>query len=123
MRYATPMIHFRRTATRDTEIRGVPIRAGERVAIWYARRTSTRRCSRIRSGSMSAASRTRDVAFGRGGPHYCLGAFLARLEIRVLLEEMIARGIRIELTGPPVRLLSNFINGFKSLPVRVVNAR
>ena len=63
------------------------------------------------------------VTFGRGGPHFCLGSFLARLEIRILLEEILARKVRFELTGPPVRLSSNFINGFKSLPVRVVDAR
>jgi cytochrome P450 len=59
------------------------------------------------------------TAFGRGGPHFCLGSFLARLEIRVLLEEILARGVRFELTGAPVRLSSNFVNGFKSIPVRV----
>ena len=60
------------------------------------------------------------TTFGRGGPHFCLGSFLARLEIGILLEEILARKVRFELTGPPVRLSSNFVNGFKSLPVRVV---
>ena len=59
----------------------------------------------------------------RGGPHFCLGSFLAHLEIRILLEEILARKVRFELTDEPVRLSSNFINGFKSLPVRVVPAR
>ena len=63
------------------------------------------------------------VTFGRGGPHFCLGSFLASLAIRILLEEILARNVRFELTGPPVRLSSNFINGFNSLPVRVVDAR
>jgi cholest-4-en-3-one 26-monooxygenase len=62
----------------------------------------------------------RHVAFGRGGPHFCLGSFLARLEIGIMLEEILARNVRFELTGPPVRLSSNFVNGIKSMPVRVV---
>ena len=59
------------------------------------------------------------AAFGGGGPHYCLGAWLARLELRVLLEEMLARGIRVELTGEPDYVPSNFVRGIHSLPVRL----
>ncbi len=119
VRYASPVIHFRRTATRDTEIRGVPIRAGERVVMWYASANFDEEvfpdALRFDVGRQNGES----VAFGGGGPHYCLGAFLARLELRVLLEEMIARGIRIELTGPPHRVASNFVAGIHSLPVRL----
>ncbi len=119
LRYGTPLIYFRRTATEATEIRGVRIRAGDRVALWYL--------SANFDEDVFADPRRFDVGrrpnphvtFGRGGPHHCVGAFLARLEIRVLLEEMLARNVRFELTGPPVRLSSNFVNGFKSLPVRV----
>ena len=63
------------------------------------------------------------MSFGGGGPHFCLGAFLARLEIRVLLEEILARNVRFEQTAPHVRLRSNFLNGMKSMPVRAVPAR
>jgi cytochrome P450 len=59
------------------------------------------------------------VSFGGGGPHFCLGAWLARLEIRVLLEEILARGLRFELAGVPKRVPSNFVNGLAELPVRV----
>jgi cytochrome P450 len=59
------------------------------------------------------------VSFGRGGPHFCLGAHLARLEVRVVLEELRSRVSTIELTGDPVRLRSNHINGLKHLPVRL----
>ncbi len=60
-----------------------------------------------------------NLTFGRGGPHHCLGAHLARLEVRVYLEELVERVERIELAGTPVRLRSNFTNGLKRLPVRV----
>ena len=62
-----------------------------------------------------------ELSFGGGGPHYCLGAFLARLELKILLEEIIERNVRFELTGSPKRLRSNFVNGIKSMPVRVVH--
>jgi cytochrome P450 len=120
LRYGTPIIYFRRTATRDTEIRGVPIAAGDRVAMWYASANFDEDVFAEPERFDVGRHPNPHVTFGRGGPHFCLGSFLARLEIRVLLEEIIARNIRFELTGPPVRLSSNFINGFKSLPVRVV---
>jgi cholest-4-en-3-one 26-monooxygenase len=120
LRYGTPLIYFRRTATIDTEIRGVPIQAGDRVALWYP---SANRDEDVFDdpGEFDVGRRPNPhCAFGRGGPHFCLGSFLARLEIGILLEEILARRVRFELTGPPVRLSSNFVNGFKSIPVRVV---
>jgi cytochrome P450 len=63
-----------------------------------------------------------NLTFGRGGPHHCLGAHLARLEVRVYLEELVERVARIEVTGEPVRLRSNFTNGLKRLPVRMTVA-
>jgi len=60
------------------------------------------------------------VAFGAGGPHFCLGAHLAKLEVRIWLEEMVPHLTRLELVGEPVRLRSNFFNGIKRLPVRIV---
>ena len=121
LRYGTPIIYFRRTATRDTEIRGVSIQAGDRVALWYL---SANFDEDVFPDSMRfdvGRNPNPHVTFGRGGPHFCLGSFLARLEIRILLEEILARNVRFELTGSPVRLRSNFVNGFKSLPVRVVS--
>jgi cytochrome P450 len=122
LRYGTPIIYFRRTATRDTEIRGVPIPAGDRVALWYLAANFDEEVFADPYRFDVGREPNPHVTFGRGGPHFCLGSFLARLEIRVLLEEFLARKVRFELTGPPVRLSSNFINGFKSLPVRVVHA-
>jgi cytochrome P450 len=123
LRYGTPIIYFRRTATRDTEIRGVPVRAGDRVALWYVAANFDEEVFADPYRFDVARQPNPHVTFGRGGPHFCLGSFLARLEIRILLEEILARNVRFELTGSPVRLSSNFINGFKSLPVRVVPAR
>jgi cytochrome P450 len=120
LRYGTPIIYFRRTATRDTEIRGVPIQAGDRVAMWFL---SANYDEDVFEDPMRFDVERRPnphATFGRGGPHFCLGSFLARLEIGVLLEEILARNVRFELTGAPVRLSSNFINGFKSIPVRVL---
>jgi cholest-4-en-3-one 26-monooxygenase len=120
LRVGTPVIYFRRTATQDTEIRGVPIRAGDRVAMWFL---SANYDEEVFEDPMTFDISRRPnphTAFGRGGPHFCLGSFLARLEIGILLEELIARNVRFELTGPPVRLSSNFVNGLKSIPVRVV---
>lgn len=122
LRYGTPIIYFRRTAMRDTEIRGVQVQAGDRVALWYVAANFDDEVFSDPLRFDVARQPNPHVTFGRGGPHFCLGSFLARLEIRVLLEEILARNVRFELTGPPVRLSSNFINGFKSLPVRVVPA-
>jgi cholest-4-en-3-one 26-monooxygenase len=119
LRWATPVIYFRRTATQDTEIRGVPIQTGDRVAMWFLSANYDEDVFEDPMRFDVGRQPNPHTAFGRGGPHFCLGSFLARLEIRVLLEEMLARDVRFELTGAPVRLSSNFVNGFKSIPVRV----
>ncbi len=119
LRYATPVIYFRRTATEDLEIRGVPIQAGDRVAMWFLSANFDEEVFEDPLRFDVGRRPNPHTAFGRGGPHFCLGSFLARLEIRILLEEMLAHNARFELTGPPVRLSSNFVNGFKSMPVRV----
>ena len=120
IRYASPVWHFRRTAVADTELRGVQIRKGERVVVWFA--AANRDPEAFPDPHRLDLTRKRDVhaAFGRGGPHFCLGAHLARLEMAVLFEQLLPRIASIELTGPPARLRSNFTNGLKRLPVRVV---
>jgi cytochrome P450 len=122
LRYGTPLIYFRRTATQDTEIRGVPVQAGDRVALWYLSANFDEDVFEDPHRFDIGRRPNPHTTFGRGGPHFCLGSFLARLEIGILLEEMLARNVRFELTGPPVRLSSNFVNGFKSIPVRVTGA-
>jgi cholest-4-en-3-one 26-monooxygenase len=120
LRYGTPVIYFRRTATEDMEIRGVPIQAGDRVAMWFLSANFDEDVFDDPQRFDVGRRPNPHTAFGRGGPHFCLGSFLARLEIGILLEEILARKVRFELAGPPVRLSSNFVNGLKSLPVRVV---
>ena len=120
LRRAHPVHHFRRTATRDVELHGSTIAAGDKVTIWYASANYDE--SKFADPYRLDVGRTpnRHVTFGLGGPHFCLGAHLAKLEIRIWLEEMVPYLPRLELSGNPVRLRSNFFNGVKRLPVRVV---
>ena len=119
IRIASPVWHFRRTAIEDTEIRGQKIKAGERVVIWFA--AANRDAEAFENPHVLDFSRKKDehLAFGRGGPHYCIGTHLARLEIRVLYEQLFPRLKSIEQTGPERRLVSNFTNGLKHFPVRI----
>ena len=119
LRWATPIYQFRRTATRDVVLRGQRIRRGDKVVAWYI---SANRDEDVFAEPYRfdiTRSPNPHVTFGPGGPHFCLGAHLARLELRVLFEELLPRIRHIELTGPATRLRSNFINGIKHLPVQV----
>src|SRR5580693_4291554 len=110
--------HFRRTATRDTELGGRQIKAGERVVMWYA--SSNRDDSRYeRPDSFEVRRTTEHQAFGAGGRHFCLGTALARLELRVLFEETLARFPNLVLDGEPSVVESAFLNQLKTLPVRL----
>jgi cholest-4-en-3-one 26-monooxygenase len=110
--------HFRRTATRDTELAGQPIRQGEKVVMWYA--SSNRDETRYEDPHRFDVRRNPDhQAFGAGGRHFCLGTALARLELRVMFEETLARFPEMELAGRPVMAESPFINQLKTLPVRL----
>ena len=121
LRIASSLLHFRRTATRDVELGGQQIKKGDKVVVWFA---SANRDPKAfpdpdRFDVTRPPSKHTHCSFGRGGPHYCLGAHLATMEVRVLLEELVPRVERIELTGEPRRVRSNFANGLKALPVRV----
>jgi cytochrome P450 len=122
LRYSSPVWFFRRTATADVRIRNVEIAAGEKVVVWFA--AGNRDPDHYPGPHRLDVSRnpTDHLTFGRGGPHQCLGAHLARLELRVYLEELVERVDRIGLAGDPVRQRSNFTNGLKRLPVRVTLA-
>ena len=119
LRWAPSLLHFRRTATRDVDLRERTIRSGDKVALWYV--SGNRDGDQFPEADRFDIGRqpNRHLAFGLGGPHFCLGAHLARLELRIWLEEMLPALPRIELTGEPKRLRSNFFNGVKSLPVRL----
>lgn len=120
LRWVTPIQNMNRTATRDVELHGETIRAGDKVLLLYA--------AANRDDTVFAAPYRFDVgrepnphvAFGGYGAHFCLGASLARLELRIMFEELLARAPRLELasdTPPPLRP-SNFIVGIEHLPVR-----
>jgi cholest-4-en-3-one 26-monooxygenase len=110
--------HFRRTATRDTELHGQKIRAGEKVVMWYV--SSNRDETRYEDPYRFDVRRNPEhQAFGAGGRHFCLGTALARLELRILFEETLKRYPRIELAGTPAYVESPFLNQLKTLPVRL----
>jgi cholest-4-en-3-one 26-monooxygenase len=118
LRWVTPVMYFRRTATCDTELRGVKIKENQKVCLYY---TSANRDEDVFPDPQRfdvGRTPNEHLAFG-GGQHFCLGANLARLEIRVMFEELVRRFPKIELRGPARRLQSNFINGFKEIPVRL----
>ncbi len=120
LRWASPVYHFRRTATRDVELYGKTIRAGEKVVVWFA--SANRDAAVFDDPYRFDVTRRRvdHLTFGKGGPHFCLGNQLARLELRVMFEELVPR-LRPPLaaTGPVTRVRSNFINGIKAFPVAV----
>jgi cytochrome P450 len=123
LRWATPVMHFRRTATRDLELRGQRIREGDKVVTWYisANRDEERFEDPYRF-DIRRPNAGEHVTFGPGGPHFCLGAHLAKLETKVLFQELLPRLRDIEITGPVERMRSNFVNGLKHMPVRVALA-
>ena len=119
LRWATPVHHFRRTATVDTVMADTEIKAGDKVTTWFT--AGNRDPEMFAEPDRFDVGRTpnKHMAFGPGGVHHCLGAHLARLETRIFFEELLSRTTDIELTGPPERLRSNFFNGIKRLPVKV----
>ncbi len=119
IRWASPTTHFRRTATQDFEYEGVQIKENDKVVLWFV---SGNRDSDVFDNPYAldlARKPNRFMSFGQGGPHVCLGMFLAKLEVRIVLEEMAKRVARIEQTAAHSYLRSNFILGIKRLPVRM----
>lgn len=116
VRYATPVIHFRRTATQDTEISGQRIGAGDKVVMWYESANRDERSFDEPDLFDVTRSPNEHVGFGGGGPHFCLGANLARREIRVMFEELFRWLPDIRTTDEPDYLQSAFIHGIKRMP-------
>jgi cytochrome P450 len=119
LRWATPVLHFRRTATRDVEMRGRSVRAGDKVVTWYISANRDEEMFPDPYRFDVTRSPNEHVTFGPGGPHFCLGAHLARLETKILFEELLPRIGSIEPAGQAKRIRSNFVNGLKSMPVRI----
>ena len=110
--------HFRRTATTDTELHGQHIKEGDKVVMWYV--SSNRDESRYQDPDRFDIHRNPEhQAFGAGGRHFCLGTALARLELRILIEETLERYPEIELDGTPVAAEALFVNQLKTLPVQL----
>ncbi|MGH3319576.1 MAG: cytochrome P450 [Streptosporangiaceae bacterium] len=123
VRWVSPITQFRRTALRDAEVAGQPIRQGEKVVMFYPSANRDESVFADPDAFDIARSPNPHVGFGGGGPHFCLGSHLARLEIQVMFRTLLHRVDRVELAaGETRRLRSNFINGIKEMPVRLVAA-
>lgn len=120
LRYASPVYHFRRTATKDVEFSDTQIREGEKVVVWFA--SGNRDDAIFEDPYRFDVTRNPNehMSFGRGGPHMCLGNALARIELRIMFEELLSRDVVLERTGDIDYLRSNFVHGIKRMPVRVV---
>ena len=123
VRWASPVIHFRRTATRDTELGGQAIKGGDKVVMWYA--AANRDGAKFEDPYRFNIARepNEHVGYGPGGPHFCLGANLARREIAVMFEELLRRLPDIHISGQPDMLLSAFIHGIKRMPCEFTPVR
>jgi cholest-4-en-3-one 26-monooxygenase len=110
--------HFRRTATKDTELNGCPIKKGDKIAMWYV---SSNRDEDVYDDpdTFDLRRRAEHQAFGAGGRHFCLGTALARLELKILMEETLARYPQIAIDGDYAYVESPFVNQLKALPVRL----
>ncbi|MFF5290134.1 cytochrome P450 [Paractinoplanes globisporus] len=119
LRWASPVYHFRRTATRDLELGGKAIKQGDKVVMWFA---SGNRDESVFENPYTLDVRRQNVdhlTFGKGSPHLCMGNALARMEVRLMFEELLPRLRDIQLNGEVARVRSNFVNGIKKFPVSI----
>jgi cytochrome P450 len=119
LRFVSPVVHMRRTASADAEIGGQRIREGDKIVLWYGSANRDETIFPDPDRFDLARSPNEHLAFGGGGVHYCLGANLARVEIRALFDQILDRLGGLELAGPVERLPSVFINGPRRMPVRL----
>jgi cytochrome P450 len=122
LRWASPVYHFRRTATRDVELGGQQIREGDKVVMWFA--SGNRDSEVFEDPYRFDLTRTNvdHMTFGKGSPHLCLGNNLARMEIRLMYEELVPRLASIDFAGDVRRVRSNFVNGIKGFPVTITES-
>ena len=119
LRWSCPTHFMRRTVASDVNVHGVDMHKGDKVVLWYVSGNRDEEVFEDAGQFDVARSPNPHLSFGRGGPHMCLGAHLARLEVRVVLDELAKRVGRFELAGRPARTRTNFTNGLKRLPVSV----
>lgn len=117
LRYASPVMYFRRTVTQDTELGGKTMKVGDPVVLWYVSANRDEKYFDAPDVFRVDRSPNEHLAFGGRGPHFCLGANLARSEIKKLFAQVLTRLRGLELAGDVARLRSNFINGIKHMPV------
>jgi cytochrome P450 len=116
VRWASPVLHFRRTVTRDTVLSGQELKEGDKVVVWYQSGNRDEQAFDHPERFDVSRDPNEHVGFGGPGPHFCLGAQLARREIRVMMREILTRLPDLEITGEPDWLMSNFIHGIKHMP-------
>ena len=122
VRWVSPVMDFRRTVVKDTVLGGQELKAGDKVIMYYP---SANRDETVFENPMTfdiGRDPNPHIGFGGGGPHFCLGRHLAKLELEMMLEALARKVDKVELTGPVDRLRSNFINGIKSMPVKITPA-
>jgi cytochrome P450 len=119
IRYQTPVIHMRRTARDDVELCGKRIRKGDKVVMWYVSGNRDEEAIENPDGFVIDRAKPRQHLSYGAGIHRCVGDRLADLQLRILWEEILERDLMVEVAGAPKRLYSNFIRGFRSLPVRL----
>ncbi|MEY3345003.1 MAG: cytochrome P450 [Candidatus Nanopelagicaceae bacterium] len=119
LRFASPVYHFRRTATKDVEMHGQMIKSGQKIVTWFASGNRDEKVFDNADRFDVTRNPNEHMTFGRGGPHMCLGNALARIELRVMFEDLISRIDSMELAGPVDYLRSNFVHGIKRMPVKV----
>lgn len=119
LRFASPVYHFRRTATKDVDFNGVHIKAGQKVVPWFASGNRDENVFENPDKMDVTRNPNEHMTFGRGGPHMCLGNALARIELRVMFEELIRRVDKVEQVGEIDYLRSNFVHGIKRFQVKV----
>jgi cytochrome P450 len=118
VRWASPVIYMRRTVTRDTVLDGTELAAGDKLALWYASGNRDEEAFANPFRFDVTRSPNEHVGFGGPGPHFCLGANLARREIVLMFRQILTRLPDLEITGAPERLASNFVHGIKRMPCR-----
>jgi len=122
LKMASPTMHFRRTATQDYKMHGKTILTGDKVLLWFVSGSRDEKVFENPHEVQLGRKPNRHMAFGQGGPHVCLGMHLARLEVRIVLEELVRRVERFEVQDAPTWTRSNFICGVKKLNVKVVKS-